>query len=288
MLIAATDLDGVVLHGRRAAWPLPVDDRPAAWFDGGGEGVRLARGSDVVRMVGPALFEAEADGVEVADGFVVARRARLVRRLGGWNAAAARTFAVGCAERVVELIGEEHRDTAAAVLTAAGRERDLGAARDDARAVLEDVMTRFPGPSAWSMTAPSARDASGAAVWDGTFHGARGGCVDAFDAWNLATTSAISAAWSHEVDAAWAVLAAAASPFVAARDAARDAARAAAWSAVPTASSSAAEQMATSEGVSASSWASIRSDARAIAFDAERRWQFERLAAAAGIMAAPG
>ena len=107
--------DGRAFHGGSGSWPLPKG-KPGRWLTVKGElvpcgnGLHLCRRQDLVRWLGPAIFEAEYDG-ELVDGGdkIVVRKARLLRRIDTWNETTARLFAADCAESVVHLIPESDR-----------------------------------------------------------------------------------------------------------------------------------------------------------------------------------
>ena len=93
------------------AWALPTDDVPGEWMPeitgalvACKNGYHLCREQDAVQWINIALYEAEYDGerVDAADK-IVARRARLLRRVAAWNERAMRLFACDCAEHVLDL-----------------------------------------------------------------------------------------------------------------------------------------------------------------------------------------
>jgi hypothetical protein len=86
-------------------WPLPRGGGPGPWVAAGGraicrDAVHGCRVADLPWWLGEELWEAEFDG-PVATGRhkISAPRARLLRRVEGWDAACARRFAEACAER---------------------------------------------------------------------------------------------------------------------------------------------------------------------------------------------
>jgi hypothetical protein len=103
----------------RYAWPLPSGGGPGAWVIGGANtelcqtAVHACRVRDLPWWLQDELWEAELDG-EVSAGRhkVMAPRARLLRRVDGWDAACAQRFADACAIRA--------RDHAATALEGAG------------------------------------------------------------------------------------------------------------------------------------------------------------------------
>jgi hypothetical protein len=91
----------------RFAWPLP-DGAPGAWVEARIEpcrsGIHACRSGDMPAWTGHALFEAELAGdILAAPGKLVASRARLLRRLDAWDAAARDEYTRMCADRAHEL-----------------------------------------------------------------------------------------------------------------------------------------------------------------------------------------
>jgi hypothetical protein len=80
-------------------WP-----EPGSWLESDRiepcvSGVHACRIRDLAYWLGSELWEVELDGnVVEGERLVVAQRGRLVRRVEGWNDAAARAFATSCAE----------------------------------------------------------------------------------------------------------------------------------------------------------------------------------------------
>jgi hypothetical protein len=112
----------------RYAWPLPRDARPGAWVIGGAgtelcqNAVHACRSSDLPWWLQDELWEAELDGELTAGRHkVMAPRARLLRRVDGWDAACAQRFADACALRA--------RDHAATALERAGAKHAAGQLR---------------------------------------------------------------------------------------------------------------------------------------------------------------
>jgi hypothetical protein len=161
-------------------WPVP-NGTPGAWVKATGKlvpcenGLHLCRRQDLVKWLGPAIFEAEARGsVVVAEDKLVVREARLIRRLDTWNERTARLFACDCAEHILDALedrypsdprsrnaiavarrfanGQATQDELYAAGAAAGT-----AARAAARAAAWDA--------AWAAARDAARDAAWAAAW---------------------------------------------------------------------------------------------------------------------------
>ena len=71
-------------------------------------GLHLVTRDQIVGWRGPVIGRPKLDGEVIAAGDkVVARRARVVRRLDTWNERTARLFAADCAERVLPIY-EKH------------------------------------------------------------------------------------------------------------------------------------------------------------------------------------
>lgn len=150
-LFKITQENGEPYHGGSGAWSLPKGKRPGTWrtvvtgrLEPCSNGLHLARKGDLLEWLGPVIWEAEHDGeiIECPDKVVV-RKARLLRRVGGWNEQTARLFAADCAERVSKHASDPRCD--AAILAA--RRYAFGLIDDAARAA-------------------AARDAAWDAAWD--------------------------------------------------------------------------------------------------------------------------
>jgi hypothetical protein len=99
----------------RYAWPLPRDGRPGPWVVAAGDATLCATAVHGCRVVDlpwwlqDELWEAEFDGpITRGRHKIAARRARLVRRVGAWDAGMASGFAAACAWRA-----RDHAVTAA-------------------------------------------------------------------------------------------------------------------------------------------------------------------------------
>jgi hypothetical protein len=86
------------------AWPR------GEWVEADGDlalcanGVHACRPDALPRWLDDELWRVEVEGVEEEDdGVLVARRARLLERIDGWNAATSRELARSCARRAREL-----------------------------------------------------------------------------------------------------------------------------------------------------------------------------------------
>lgn len=101
-------LDGLnSCHGGNHTWTLNE------WVEVQGElipcknGIHLCREEDLVCWLHSDIYEAENDGeiIECANK-VVARKARITRRIDQWNDRSARLFACWCAEQIIHLAGD--------------------------------------------------------------------------------------------------------------------------------------------------------------------------------------
>lgn len=146
-----TNENGEPFHGGSGAWSMPKGKRPGAWRIIKGDlvpcsnGLHLARRGDLLEWLGPVIWEAEHDGeiIECTDKVVV-RKARLLRRVGGWNEQTARLFAADCAERVVKIANDPRCD--AAIL----------AARQYAFGLIDDAARDAARDAAWAASNPLA------------------------------------------------------------------------------------------------------------------------------------
>ncbi len=96
--------DGTTLL-RRFRWPVGewVDvDGPLAWC---GNGIHACRIEDLPHWLGQELWLMELEGETLAaPDAVVARRGRLVERIGSWSEGGAKEFAQNCARRANALV----------------------------------------------------------------------------------------------------------------------------------------------------------------------------------------
>lgn len=199
MLLKVLNVDGSTFHGGRGRWPLPTRNADGTWRPGRwmpalrGPLEACVRGyhlCDVERLldwIGPAIYVAEAAGEQIDAGSkVVVRRARLLRRVDGWDARTASLFAVECAERVLPLFEQAypHDGRVRAALEVARRYAD-GAATD----------AELDGASAGARAAAwTARDAAIPRVWPVNW--AAWAAVDAAESGRDVRNVAISAAWA--------------------------------------------------------------------------------------------
>jgi hypothetical protein len=239
-LYKVTDEDGRSFHGGSGRW---IKGR---WRSVEGEldpcvrGLHLCREQDLIRWLGPVIWEAEAhpdaDIVEAEDKVVVSK-ARVVRRLGTWDERTARLFAADCAEHVLPIWEAAYPEDARPRLA-------IEAARAYARGEIDSAARSAAEWAARSAAEWAAGSAAGsAAEWD----------------------AGSAAEWAARSAAEWAARSAAGS---AAESAAWSAARSAAWWAAESAARSAAEWAAES-----AAWSAARSAAWSVC----RMWQTARL-----------
>jgi len=91
-------------------WPTPHGAMPGAWIEVEGplslctNGVHVCAAHDLAHWLNDALWSVDADGehVEGLDRLIV-RRARLARRIDGWNERGAVRFAEACIEHATSV-----------------------------------------------------------------------------------------------------------------------------------------------------------------------------------------
>jgi hypothetical protein len=144
----------------RYAWPLPVGQAPGEWVGASGgallchSGVHACRAGDLPWWLQAELWEAELDGdVTAGRHKIMAPRARLLRRVGAWDAACAQRFADACAGRA--------RDHAAEAADRAGA-GDLAAALRAAASVpaIREAVAGAEPPEAARIAVTMAGDAA--------------------------------------------------------------------------------------------------------------------------------
>ena len=107
------------------SWPLPSGSRPGRWVGVAGplrpaaHGVHACRGAHLAAWIDDELWEIELGGrvLEVED-VLVARRARLLRRVSAWDAPAARELARACLERARRMFERELAEDVACLVEA--------------------------------------------------------------------------------------------------------------------------------------------------------------------------
>ncbi len=171
--------DGTVRMGR-GSWHLPKGKRPGKWMEPirgplvpCKNGYHLARPTNLLEWLGPAIFEAEYKGEVIEfDDKIVVRKARLIRICGGWTESTARLFAADCAEHVLPIFEEQYpsddrpRKAIEAARAFARGEIDAAAgaaAGAAARAAARAAAGAAAGAAAWAAARAAAWDAAGAA-----------------------------------------------------------------------------------------------------------------------------
>jgi hypothetical protein len=144
----------------RYAWPLPRGERPGAWVMAPGDptpcatAVHGCRVADLPWWLQDELWEAEFDGAIAAGRHKIsAPRARLMRRVDGWDAACAQRFADACVLR--------SRDHAVRALARAGDNRAATALRGRATPrEIEQAVRGLDPPEAARIALTMAGDAA--------------------------------------------------------------------------------------------------------------------------------
>lgn len=192
--------DGSCFHGGVGSWPLPAKKdgtwTPGEWLKVEGalvvcrNALHLCRESDLLKWLGPLIYEAEYRGEVIeAEDKIVVREARLLRRMEGWNRRTARLFACDCAERVLHLYERRYPG-----------DRRPRKAIEVARKYANGQATGNSLPAAWDAAWYAALDAAWAAraaalaAGDATWEAAR-------DAARAASDAAKAAAWEAVWDA---------------------------------------------------------------------------------------
>ena len=200
------DKGGEALYGR-GAWGLPRGSRPGCWEKATGElavcrnGLHLCRRGDLVRWLGPRIFEVETRGDEliVSSDKVVVREARLVRELA-WDERVARLFVADCAERVLPIFEAQYPDDdRPRIAIEIARQFAMGAVDDAARAAA--------GDAAWAAAAEADADAAalatamaGAAAWAAAWAAAGDAARARFPVRAAAWAAAGRAAWAWQTE----------------------------------------------------------------------------------------
>ena len=178
--------DGTPCHGGKGKWHLPKGRQLGTWMpriermEPCHSGYHVCREQDLIRWLGPAIFEVEIRGDNVVHdergaSKVVAQEARLIRRLETWNDRTARLFAADCAEAVLPIFEKARPND--------DRPRKaIQAARDYAEGRI--------GAAAWAAVWDAARDAAWAAAWDAAWDAERKWQVQRFRDYLEATAPA--------------------------------------------------------------------------------------------------
>jgi len=195
MLFKVLDGEGRACHGGSLKWPLPTKGKngkwkPGKWVEVEGKlipcknGLHLCRPQDLCQWLNETIYEAEVEGEQIIhEDKVVARKARLLRKMEKWTKKTARLFACECAERVLPIFEKECRvdkrlrraiETARKFANGRASKEDLAAARAAAGAAER-------GTQAWA----AALAVSGAVSGDAARAAERG-------------IQAMAAAWAAE------------------------------------------------------------------------------------------
>lgn len=220
--------DGTPRHGGHGKWHLPKGDVPGEWMPPiEGElvpcqnGYHLCLPKDLLKWIGPDIFEAECRGETVfCDDKVIVREARLLKRIETWNDQTAQLFACDCVERVLPVFERERPDDdrprlvietirrfvrgeATADEQIAARDAAWGAAQAAARDAIRDKAGHAVGHAAAYATRAAAWDVTRTVIRDITLDAARAAAWDtAEDAtWNAVKYVADATAWDVAKDA---------------------------------------------------------------------------------------
>jgi len=163
-------------------WPLPKDGKPGKWVKAEGDLIACVNGIHACTLE-QALdwFRPECYVIELAgkvvdeDDKLVARKGRLIRRVGEWNEKSQRLFAADCAGHVLKFFEREHPDDK--------RPREaIRAARVYARRPTEANRAKMSAARDAAWDAWAARGAAWAARDGAAWYAARGAAWDARDA----------------------------------------------------------------------------------------------------------
>jgi len=156
-------------------------------------GYHLCHESDLLKWLGPTIYEAEYRGERLDDDDkIVVREARLIRYMDTWNERTARLFLCDLAEKVLPIYesaypsGDRPRkaiEIARRFANGNASKEELDAARDAASASANAASAS--ARDAASASANAARDATWDATWDAAWDAA----------WYAASASA-NAAWA--------------------------------------------------------------------------------------------
>ncbi len=120
-------------------------------------GIHLCRDKDLIQWLGPEIWAAEYRGDDLIDhdDKIVVREARITTKYENWNESTARLFACDCAERVLDLCGDDPRpkvaiETARKFALGLATKKDLEAARAAARAGAWATAWAAAGAAAWA------------------------------------------------------------------------------------------------------------------------------------------
>jgi hypothetical protein len=173
---------GESVNSGTAKWSLPHDGIPGDWMPKVKgtlvpcrNGYHLCREQDLIKWLGPTIYEAEYRGARKDDtDKIVVRQARLIRKVETWNDRTARLFACDCAGWALTLL--DHPDA-----------RSIEAVRV-ARLFAVGEATKEQLDAAWAAARAAAWAAARDTAWDA--------------AWAAARAAAWAAAWAAARDAA--------------------------------------------------------------------------------------
>ena len=104
------------------AWPTPRDGTPGGWVEADGpltmcdRGAHLCRPADLSYWIHDELWEVETEGENIAGiDCLIARRARLVRRIEEWQAGGAARFGEAAATHAADQVRQAVPDLRATV-----------------------------------------------------------------------------------------------------------------------------------------------------------------------------
>jgi len=201
--------NGRSYNGGDAQWHLPRGKRPGEWMPVVADlkpckrGYHLCRRADLLRWIGPVIWEAEGRGASVeCDDKIVFAQARLIRRVDAWDERAARMFAADCAAHVLPIFeaaypGDDRPRAAIAAARAYARGELDAAARAAARDAAIYAAGSATGDAAWDAAmsaALAASDAARSAAWDASRSAALAARSAAWDAAMSAASDAVRSA----------------------------------------------------------------------------------------------
>jgi len=202
--------DRIAWHGGSGQW------YPQAWMPEipnpvpRERGYHLCRRQDLVKWLGPTIWEAKPGNIIIEDiDKVVTNRARLVRRVDTWNATTQRLFAADCAEQVLHLFEDRQpgddrpRETIRTARLFALGEASNAALFAASSATLSTASSATLS-AAWYAIWSTARSAASAAAWCAAKYAASDAASAAarYAVSDLASDAASVAAWYAAWDAA--------------------------------------------------------------------------------------
>jgi hypothetical protein len=176
--------------GASLTWPLPSDEEPGEWVEVKGKlaphnALLLYAPEHLVLRLGPTIYVAEAEGELVYrdDYQVLARRARLVRRVKEWTEKTARLFACDCARRALARERSEGREPderlrhviriSRAFARGEATDRNLRFACEDAKKAIDEIAYDSDAETSSYYAAYSAMETARPNPWDAAWEAAR-------------------------------------------------------------------------------------------------------------------